>query len=121
MQKASIMKAKFSQTNNKRFSSPNAITSLPIGHPSLNKLTQYKEEKGEKIEKHFLDEKNNLLRMENKAFLSNERLSIYQQILSQNFKYYFFDQDDDKKYVDSENLKTNLAQTTENSLKIYSF
>lgn len=51
--------------------------------------------------------------MEKEALLSNERLSFYQQILSQNFKHCFLNQDDDKKYVDSKNLKTNLAQTTQ--------
>ena len=40
MQKASIMKTKFSQTNGKRFYSPNRLKSLPIGHPYLRKLTQ---------------------------------------------------------------------------------
>ena len=38
-QKTSIMKTKFSQKNDKRFYSPNGITSLPIGHPPLNKIT----------------------------------------------------------------------------------
>ena len=42
---------------------------------NLQKKT-YKEEKGEKIEKYFLYEKNDLLRMEKEAFLSNERLSL---------------------------------------------
>ena len=53
--------------------------------------------------------------MTEEDFLLNERLSLYQQILSQNFKYYFLDQDNDKKYVDSENLKTNLGQTTQST------
>lgn len=40
MQKASIMKTKFSQTNGKRFYSPNGLKSLPIRRPYLHKLTQ---------------------------------------------------------------------------------
>ena len=90
MQKTSIMKTKSSQTNDERFYLSNGIISLPIVHPYLSKLTQYKEEKGEKVEKHFLEEKNYLLRMEKEAFLSNERLSLYQQILSQDFTCYYW-------------------------------
>lgn len=51
--------------------------------------------------------------MEKEAFLSNERLGLYQQILWKNFKYYSLGQDDNNKYVDSKNLKTNLAQTAQ--------
>ena len=50
---------------------------------------QYKGEKGEKLEKQFLHEKNNLLPMKKEAYLSNDRLNLYQQILSQNLKYSF--------------------------------
>ena len=39
------MATKFSQINDKRFYSPNAITSLSIRLPSSSKLTKHKEEK----------------------------------------------------------------------------
>ena len=46
----------------------------------------------------------------------SERLNLYQQALSQSFKYiYFLDQGDNKKYVDNENLKANLAQAARSS------
>ena len=88
MQKTQVLKIKFSQTSDKRFYLPNGITSLPIGHPYLNELTKYKEEKGKRIENYFLYEKNILLHMEKKVFSLNKRLCFYQQLLSQNFRYY---------------------------------
>ena len=60
MQKTTAMKTKFFQTNDKRYYYLNGITSLPIGHPYLNNLILYKDKKGEKIEKYFVQEKNNL-------------------------------------------------------------
>ena len=41
-----IVKAKFSQLNDKRFYFPNGILSLPFGHPSLKELDEFKNEKG---------------------------------------------------------------------------
>ena len=40
----------FSQLNDKRFYFPNAIISLPYGHPSLREIADFKKEKGQKIE-----------------------------------------------------------------------
>ena len=57
MTKTAVMKTKFSQTNDKRFYFLNGITSLPVSHPLLKDLTDYKEQKDEKIEKYFLEEK----------------------------------------------------------------
>ena len=72
MQKTSITKTKFLQTNNKRFYSPNGKTYLPIRYLPLNKLTQYKEEKGEKIEKKILSMKRIIYcKWKKKHFLSN--------------------------------------------------
>ena len=101
------------QTNDKRFYLPNGITSLHKGHSSLSKLKWYKEKKGEKKQKKILRLIKKIITNGKRSFLSNERLSLYEQILSQNFKYYFLDQDNDKKYIDRENLKTNLAQITQ--------
>ena len=44
MQKTSIMKTKFSHTNDKRFYYLNGITSLPIGHSLLNNLMNDKKQ-----------------------------------------------------------------------------
>ena len=46
----SVVKTKFSQLNDKRFYFPNAIISLPYGHPSLREIADFKKEKGQKIE-----------------------------------------------------------------------
>ena len=48
-----IKKNKFSQLNNKQFYFPNAIISLPFGHLTLNKIDEYKKDKGRKIKKYF--------------------------------------------------------------------
>ena len=41
-----IKKSKFSQLNEKRFYSPNAIVSLPFGHVALNEIGEYEKKKG---------------------------------------------------------------------------
>ena len=73
-------------------------------------LTSHKEKKGEKVEKYFLKEKNNLKKLEREAFLKCGRLSIYNQISSQNFEYY--DLENDTK-IETDNLKTNFSQSTQ--------
>ena len=88
MQQTTIVKTKFSQTNDTRFYNLNCITSLPLGHPYLKNLTSYKESKGEKIEKYFLEEKNNFEKLKSEAFSKDQRLSLYNQILAKNFEYY---------------------------------
>ena len=100
----------FSQTNDKQFYNLNGITSLPIGHPYLKDNTLYKEQTGEKIEKYFIEEKNNLKQKEHEAFSRNARLNIYNQILSKNFEYYTLE---DNTKVETDNLKTNFSQSTQ--------
>ena len=46
----SVVKTKFSQLNDKRFYFPNAIISLPYGHPSLQEIADFNKEKGQKID-----------------------------------------------------------------------
>ena len=53
MVKASVIKTKFSQLNDKRFYFPDGILSLPYGHPSLEEIENFKKEQGQKIEKYF--------------------------------------------------------------------
>lgn len=62
-----IRKTKFSQLNDKRFYFPSGIFSLSFGHPSLKELDDYKNQKGQKIEKYFWLEKEKLLAMEKTA------------------------------------------------------
>ena len=106
MQKTSITKTKFLQTNNKRFYSPNGKTYLPIRYLPLNKLTQYKEEKGEKIEKNTLNEKNNILQMEKETFFVE--LKVKSLSTNTKFQILFFGSTWRQK-----NLKINLAPTTQ--------
>ena len=82
----------FSQFNNKRFYFADGITSLPLSHPYLKELNKFKEQKGQRIEKYFQQEKDILLTMENKVQLINERLSFYRQILNGSIQYFPLDQ-----------------------------
>ena len=113
MTKTSAAKTKFSQTNNKRFYFLNGVTSLPVGHPLLKDLTNYKEQKGEKFKKYFLDKKNVLKQMERQAFSKNKKLNIYHQILSKNFSYYSLNENS---LVETKNQRTNLTQSTLSSI-----
>ena len=87
MVKNAIMKTKFSQTNDKRCYFLNGITSLPVGHPFLKDLTDYKERKDKKIEKYFLDQKDVLKQTERNALSLNNRLDIYKQTLAKIVEY----------------------------------
>ena len=84
------------KTVTKRFYFSDGITSLPLSHPYLKDLNDYKEEKGQRIEKY------KLLAMESKA---HERLSIYRQILSAPVQYF------------SLNQKGNFSEKKQNILK----
>ena len=59
------IKKKFSQLNDKRFYFPSGIISLPFGHKYLEEIDNYKNEKGQRIEKYFWKEKTRLLELEN--------------------------------------------------------
>ena len=58
-----IIKSKCSQLNDKRFYFPNAIISLPFGHSALKELDEFKKNKGQRIEKYFLKEREHLLEL----------------------------------------------------------
>ena len=81
-----ITKSKFSQLNDKRFYFPNAIIFLPFGHQVLNEIDEYKRNKGQRIEKYFLQEKKNLLELEKTALKKCPRLDYLGNILLQPFK-----------------------------------
>ena len=78
-----ITKTKFLQLNDKRFYFLNGILSLPYRHPSLRDLDEYKKNKGQRIEKYFWTEKNNLLDLEKKALQSTPRLRYLDNIYYQ--------------------------------------
>ena len=81
-----VKKKKFSQITDKRFYFPNAITSLPFGHSALKELEKYKKKKGQKIENYFLEKRQKLLDLEQKALTKCPRLEILNCILLQSFK-----------------------------------
>ena len=110
MTKTTVQKTKFSQTNDKKFYLLSGVTSLPVGHPLLSELTNYKEQKGERIEKYFFDERNTLKYTERKEFSQNKRLNVYNQILSKNFSYHSLNENTP---AETENQRTNLTQTTQ--------
>ena len=77
-----VVKRKFSQINGKSFYFPNGILSLPSGHSSLKEISDFKTEKGQKIEKYIWEEKEKLLDMEKQALQDTARLQIFDQILN---------------------------------------
>ena len=74
------------QLNDKRFYFPNAVISLPFGHQILDEVDQYKKNQGQRIEKYFLKEKDNLLELEKNALKKCPRLDFLDNILLQSFK-----------------------------------
>ena len=76
MVKTSIVKNNFSQINDKTFYFPDGIVSLPVHHPLLSKIDEFKQKKGEKIEKYFREEKGHFFRLE-KETLKNTLNFIY--------------------------------------------
>ena len=53
MRKETVVQNKFSQINDKRFSFPDGIVSVPFHHLNLKELNEFKEKKSQKIEKYF--------------------------------------------------------------------
>ena len=62
---------------------PNGILSLPLGHLSID---AYKKFKGQRIEKYFWTEKENLLELEKTTLTAMPRLDFLNTILLQNQK-----------------------------------
>ena len=48
-----IIKSKFSQINDKRFSFPGGILFLPFYHPNLKELNEFKKKMDQRVEKYF--------------------------------------------------------------------
>ena len=79
--KKTVTKSRFSQLNDKRFYFPDGVISLPFGHSLLKEIDKFKQEKGQKIEKYFWEEKENLFNLENKALKEHPRLYLNHQNL----------------------------------------
>ena len=82
MQMKSISKVQFGQLNDKRFYFSNGVTSLPYGHPSLEKVRKQKN-KYRSIQKVTETKKDDFLKEEIKVIENNPRLDILNQIFNQ--------------------------------------
>ena len=85
-----IQKSKFVQINDKRYYFSDSIVSLPFLHPFLKDIVTFQEKK-QRNEKYFLEEKQNLLLVEKNALLKNLRRSLLRNILLQKLTYYQID------------------------------
>lgn len=47
---------------------------MPLSHPYLSEITNFMKQKGQRIEKYLLDEKQNVLGIENNAVLKNKNI-----------------------------------------------
>ena len=74
MVKTTVVKNKFSQRNDKRFYFPHGIVSLPFHHSNLAKICDFKQKRGQGIEKHFWNEKEHLFSSEKDALKDHPRL-----------------------------------------------
>ena len=87
MTMTSVNKVKFASLNNKRYYFSDGVVSLPVGHPSLNIVREYKKSFS-KIHNVIAKEKNEILKLENVAVNDNERLRILRSIFSQPISYF---------------------------------
>ena len=81
MVKKTVVKNEFSQLNDKRFYFPDGIVSLPFYHPLLSRINEFKQKKGQRIEKYSWEEKEHLFHLEKEALKNHPRLYLYHQIL----------------------------------------
>ena len=87
MTMTSVNKVQFARLNDKRYYFSDGIVSLPFGHPTLNKVREYKKSLP-KIHTVIQKEKNEILKRENEVVNNNERLRILRSIFSQPITYY---------------------------------
>ena len=57
------------------------VVSLYSHHPPLAEIVEFKQKKGQKIEKYIWEEKEHLLRLENTALKKHARVYLFHQIL----------------------------------------
>ena len=87
MTMTSVNKVQFARLNDKRYYFSDGIVSLPFGHPSPNKVREYKKSL-RKIHTVIQKEKDEILKGESAVVNNNERLRILRSILSQPITYY---------------------------------
>ena len=87
MTMTSVNRVQFASLNDKRYYFSDGIVSLPFGHPSLNRVREYKKFLP-KIHTVIAREKNEILKYENVAVNDNERLRILRSIFSQPITYF---------------------------------
>ena len=85
MMMTSINKLQFASLNDKRYYFSDGIVSLPFGHSSLSELRDYKKSLP-KIHTIIKEEKDKLLRLENKVVNNNESSTFSQLITYYNLK-----------------------------------
>ena len=104
----SIVKTKFLQLNDKRFYFPYGILSLPFGHPSFKELDEFKNEKGQRIEEYFWEEKEKLLAIEKTVLQNTPRLRLFDKILNQQPKIVDLNQVPDFEFLYPQKIKKNI-------------
>ena len=77
-----------------------------MSHPYLKELVEFPK-RGQRIERYFWDENENLLAIENKAQQLSARINLYRQILTREPQYFLLDQKDN-----SNNIKINIFRYT---------
>ena len=82
MQMKTVSKVQFVQLNDKRFYFSNGVTSLPYGHPFLEKARKQKN-KHRNIHKVIQIKKDEFLKEENKVMQNNPQLDISNHIFNQ--------------------------------------
>ena len=87
MTMTSVNKVQFARLNDKRFYFSDGIVSIPFGHPTLNKVREYKKSLP-KIHTVIEKEKNEILKRENEVVNNNERLKILRSIFLQPITFY---------------------------------
>lgn len=75
MQKKSIVESRFSQINDKRFYFEDGINSIPLSHPYLRELIDFKQKMDRKLSDIF-GKRKKLFEIENRAQNLNEQLFL---------------------------------------------
>ena len=108
MQKKTVTKRKFPQINDKRFYFAAEITSLSLCHANLKELAKLKRKMGQRIERYFWHEKENLLKTDNKAKELNERLLLYHQVLMNELQIFLLNQKEN--FVSEDKIPNNIKR-----------
>ena len=86
------------------------ITSLPLSHPHLQGLIDFKTKKGQRIERYFWWEKETLLEIENAAQELIEPLFLYHQVLMSEPKIFFLNRQNKFTYESNKIVRKNTKE-----------